>query len=88
VIADIMRGTGRYNLAQGAVATTQGVGAAISSLFVGEVVDHFGYSTAFFALAAAAAVAWAAFALLMPETRDNGSRDAVVARPAALRPSG
>ena len=32
VIADIMRGTGRYNLAQGAVATTQGVGASISAL--------------------------------------------------------
>ena len=31
VIADIMRGTGRYNLAQGAVATTQGVGASISA---------------------------------------------------------
>jgi len=26
LIADVMRGTGRYNLAQGAVATTQGVG--------------------------------------------------------------
>ena len=76
VIADIMRGTGRFNLAQGAVATTQGVGAAISSLFAGEVIDHFGYSTAFFALAAAAAVAWATFVLLMPETRDDGSTDA------------
>ncbi len=32
VIADIMRGTGRYNLAQGAIATTQGVGAAISGI--------------------------------------------------------
>jgi hypothetical protein len=27
VIADIMRGNGRYNLAQGAVATVQGIGA-------------------------------------------------------------
>ena len=30
VIADIMRGTGRYNLAQGAVATAQGIGASLS----------------------------------------------------------
>ena len=74
VIADIMRGTGRYNLAQGAVATTQGVGAAISSLFVGEVIDHFGYAAAFFALAAAAAVAWMVFVLFMPETRDDDSK--------------
>ena len=72
VIADIMRGTGRYNLAQGAVATTQAVGAAISGLFAGAVVDRFGYSMAFFCLAAAAAVAWAVFFLLMPETGDGG----------------
>ena len=32
VIADIMRGTGRYNLAQGAVATVQGIGASSSGL--------------------------------------------------------
>ena len=70
VIADIMRGTGRYNLAQGAVATTQGVGAAISGLAAGEVTDHFGYSVSFLFLAAAAAIAWAVFLLFMPETRD------------------
>jgi hypothetical protein len=41
VIADIMRGTGRYNLAQGAIATVQGIGAALSGLAAGEIVDHF-----------------------------------------------
>ena len=86
VIADIMRGTGRFNLAQGAIATTQGVGAAISSLFAGEVVDHFGYSAAFFALALAAAAGWSAFVLLMPETRGKESK-AAAGRPMA-RPSG
>jgi hypothetical protein len=30
VIADIMRGTGRYNLAQGAIATVHGIGASLS----------------------------------------------------------
>ena len=80
VIADIMKGTGRYNLAQGAVATTQGIGAAVSGLFVGEVVDRLGYSTAFFALAAA--LAWAVFALFMPETREDG-RDALKGEAAA-----
>jgi hypothetical protein len=29
VIADIMRGTGRYNLAQGAIATVQGIGSRL-----------------------------------------------------------
>jgi MFS family permease len=71
VIADIMRGTGRYNLAQGAVATTQGVGASISALAAGEVTDHFGYSASFLFLAAAAAVAFFIFLARMPETRDE-----------------
>jgi Na+/melibiose symporter-like transporter len=40
VIADIMRGTGRYNLAQGAIATVQGIGASLSGLAAGVIVDH------------------------------------------------
>jgi MFS family permease len=74
LIADIMRGTGRYNLAQGAVATTQGIGASVSALAAGEVVDHFGYSAAFLFLAAGAAIACAIFSLFMPETRNGESR--------------
>ncbi len=73
VISDVMRGTGRFNLAQGAVGATQGTGAALSGLFAGAIVDRFGYSPAFLALAGAAAIACAAFALFMPETRE-GSR--------------
>jgi MFS family permease len=68
VIADIMRGTGRYNLALGAIATAHGIGASLSGLAAGEIVDHFGYSAAFLALGAAAGVALIVFALRMPET--------------------
>ena len=68
VIADIMRGTGRYNLAQGAIATVQGIGASLSGLAAGEIVDHFGYSAAFLSLGAAALVAFIVFLLQMPET--------------------
>ena len=56
---------------QGAVATTQGVGASISALAAGLVVDHFGYSVSFLALGAAAAVAFVVFFAFMPETRDE-----------------
>ena len=35
IISDIMRGTGRFNLAQGAVATTMGIGASVSGLAAG-----------------------------------------------------
>ena len=70
VIADIMRGTGRYNLAQGAIATVQGIGASLSGLAAGEIVDHFGYSAAFLSLGAAALVAVIVFFLQMPETAE------------------
>jgi MFS family permease len=42
LIADIMRSTRRYNLAQGAVTTVQGIGASLSGLIAGVIVDHFG----------------------------------------------
>jgi MFS family permease len=70
VIADIMRGTGRYNLAQGAIATVQGIGASLSGLAAGVIVDHFGYSATFLTLGAAASVAVIVFALGMPETAE------------------
>ncbi len=87
LIADIMRGTGRYNLAQGAVATTQGVGAAISALAAGAVTDRFGYSAAFLFLGAAAAVAWGVFLLFMPETRDEASSARAGGKAAAVEPA-
>ncbi len=68
VVADLMRGTGRFNVAQGAVATLQGIGAASSGLIAGVIVDHAGYSAAFFTAASIALVALASLLLLMPET--------------------
>jgi sugar phosphate permease len=65
-----MRGTGRYNLALGAVATMQGIGASLSSLAAGVIVDHLGYSATFLALGAAAGVALIVFALGMLETAE------------------
>jgi MFS family permease len=70
VIADIMRGTGRYNLAQGAIATVQGIGASLSGLATGVIVDHFGYSAAFLTASAVAVVALVVFALGMSETAE------------------
>jgi MFS family permease len=68
VIADIMRGTGRYNLAQGAIATVQGVGASLSGLAAGVIVDRYGYTVTFLSLGAIAAVAVIVFAIGMQET--------------------
>lgn len=68
VIADLTQGTGRFNLAQGGVATVQGIGASVSGLAAGVVVDHLGYTACFLFLGAAACVASAALLLAMPET--------------------
>jgi MFS family permease len=68
IVADLTRGTGRYNLSLGAVATVQGIGASLSGLAAGVTVDHFGYSATFLAAGCAAAVALVACLLLMPET--------------------
>ena len=86
VIADIMRGTGRYNLAQGAVATTMGIGASLSALAAGIAVDHFGYTVSFLAFGAAAAVAFLVFFGFMPETRDDHF-SANTRKPLALEPA-
>ena len=77
VIADIMRGTGRYNLALGAIATVQGIGASLSGLAAGEIVDHFGYSAAFLTLGAGALVAVIVFFLQMPETAEPETTEQV-----------
>jgi MFS family permease len=76
LIADLMRGTGRYNLAQGAVATAQGLGASLSGLAAGVIVDHLGYSAAFLTFGAAACTALAALFLAMPETASNHAQEA------------
>ena len=74
MIADITRGTGRFNLAQGIVGTAVGIGASISPTLAGYLTDHFGSSAAFFGLAVIAAVAFTAVWALMPETRVQKAR--------------
>ncbi|KXU91420.1 MFS transporter [Paraburkholderia monticola] len=69
-VVRLMEGTGRVNVAQGAAATAQGVGAALSPLLGGELAQHFGYAGAFVALGAVSLgslVLWLGFA---PTLRD------------------
>lgn len=73
MIADITRGTGRFNLAQGIVGTAVGIGASISPTLAGYLTDNFGSSAAFFGLAVIAAAAFIAVWALMPETRGNAA---------------
>jgi len=50
-VADITRGTGRFNLGLGIVGSAVGIGAALSTTLAGYAMDHFGSSVAFFSLA-------------------------------------
>ena len=68
VVADLTRGTGRFNVSQGAVATTQGLGASFSATLAGLIIVSAGYSMAFLVLAGIAAAGFALYLLAMPET--------------------
>jgi len=68
VIADLTKGTGRFNLALGVVTTAVGIGAALSQSIAGGIVHHFGYHAGFLFLAAVAAAALLLLWVAMPET--------------------
>jgi MFS family permease len=69
ILADITRGTGRFNLAQGVVGTGAGVGAALSTAAAGYLADGFGMGTAFLGLAALAAGGFLFLLAALPETK-------------------
>ena len=69
IVADLMRGTGRFNVAQGAVMTAQNIGAALSTTLAGLIVVKAGYSAAFLMLGGVAAVGVVVCLLALPETR-------------------
>jgi MFS family permease len=70
VVADLTKGTGRFNITQGAIATATGVSASLSMLLAGLIVEYAGYQAAFLTLAAVATVALLIFWTLMPETKE------------------
>jgi MFS family permease len=71
VIADLTEGTGRFNLALGAITTAVGIGASLSQAIAGGIVHHFGYRIGFLFLAAVASLALAILYFYMPETRKS-----------------
>jgi MFS family permease len=69
VVADIMHGTGRFNLGLGIVGSAVGIGAALSTTLAGYTFDHFGSVAVFCGLACIALCGLAMVWLLLPETR-------------------
>ncbi|MFO0961246.1 MAG: MFS transporter, partial [Isosphaeraceae bacterium] len=88
VVADLTRGTGRFNLTQGAMATATGIGAALSNLLTGYIVKRAGFDAGFLALAAIAAGGALFAALVMPETRRSDEPSDAAIPAADLQPAG
>jgi MFS family permease len=69
VITDLTAGTGRFNLAQGAVGSAIGIAASLSTLATGFLVQGFGPTSGFIAISAVAVAATALLWILVPETK-------------------
>jgi MFS family permease len=71
IVADLTKGTGRFNLAQGFVGTLAGIGASLSTTFFSLIVEYFGGAIGFVSIAAVALstvfIGW----LWMPETKPS-----------------
>jgi MFS family permease len=82
ITADVTRGTGRFNLAQGIIGTAVGIGASVSGAFTGYAADLSGTTAAFLMLAATGVVGLMSVWAFMPETRVS------VTKPTACRTAG
>jgi MFS family permease len=71
ILADVTRGTGRYNVSRGLISTVQGIGGSLSQAAAGLVVVEAGYQFAFLGLSAFGLSALMLTALAMPETRQR-----------------
>jgi MFS family permease len=71
VIADLTRGSGRFNITLGAISTAVGIGAALSQMIAGTIVHHFSFDAGFLFLATIAAMALGILFFYMPETREQ-----------------
>jgi MFS family permease len=69
LLADIVKGSGRYNVSRGLLGTIQGIGGSLSNLLGGLLVALVGYSLTFGALAGFAGVALGIVVFGIAETR-------------------
>jgi len=71
VIADLTKGTGRFNLAQGLVGTLSGIGAALSTSISGLIVERVGHMAGFLGVTMVGLIAISILWLFVPETRPS-----------------
>ena len=68
VIADVMQGTGRYNVSRGFVGTIQGIAGSLSNLIAGLLVVQLGYNASFLILSTVAVLPFLLVLTKLPET--------------------
>jgi MFS family permease len=68
IVADLTKGTGRFNLAQGFVGTISGVGASLSTTLSSQVAGSLGRAAGFIGISAVGLAAVVLLWSLMPET--------------------
>jgi len=71
VITDLTTGTGRFNLARGAVGTCTGIAAAVSTTATGVIAGGLGREAAFLTTAGIAALAALILWLFLPESKPS-----------------
>jgi MFS family permease len=75
IVADLTKGTGRFNLAQGFVGTMSGVGASLSTTLSSLVAGSLGRAAGFLGIAAVALAAVLLLLFLMPETGPSNGNE-------------
>jgi MFS family permease len=75
VITDLTTGTGRFNLAQGAVGAMTGLAASLSTIATGYLFQSIGNTGGFLAITAVAGAATGLIAIFVSETKPSGYLD-------------
>jgi len=73
IIADLTKGSGHFNLANGILITSVGLGASLSNVAGGYIANMFSFRYAFLFLSATAALAFVICLLFMKETYNTDS---------------
>ncbi len=84
VVKDLTRGTGRFNIAAGALATMVGIGAASSTALGGVLIQRFGYGASFLGLAGIALLAFVLLWFAVPETLNEQAESEVLGGASAV----
>ena len=75
ITADLAKGTGRFNLLQGAVQSSMGLGGVLSNSLFGFVAKSAGFNTSFLGLSGVAVLGGILCQMKMPETKPQAKEE-------------